>query len=90
MYKYGGIDASLMRLLKELEAANARLKKLDADERHKVELRLEAPEGPAVQFQARRIPKSGTGLILTATNSRLSIAQLSRTSPNDPSCFSED
>jgi hypothetical protein len=47
-------------------------------------------EGPAVQLQARRIPISGTGLIPTARNSRLSIAQLSRTSPNDPSCFSED
>ena len=47
-------------------------------------------EGPAVQLQARRIPIGGTGLIPTARNSRLSIAQLSRTSPNDPSCFSED
>ena len=36
--KYSGIDASLMRCLKELEAENARLKNLYAKERIKSEL----------------------------------------------------
>ena len=43
--KYGGMDASLMRRLKELEAENARLKKMYAEERVKSELRQEALEG---------------------------------------------
>ena len=43
--KYGGMDASLMRRLKELEAENARLKKMYAEERIKLELRQEALEG---------------------------------------------
>lgn len=43
--KYGGMDASLMRRLKELEAENARLKKMYAEERIKSELRQEAFEG---------------------------------------------
>ena len=43
--KYGGKDASLMRRLKELEAENARLKKMYAEERIKSELRQEALEG---------------------------------------------
>ena len=43
--KYGGMDTSLMRRLKELEAENARLKKMYADERIKSELRQEALEG---------------------------------------------
>ena len=43
--KYGGMDASLMRCLKELEAENARLKKMYAEERIKSELRQEALEG---------------------------------------------
>jgi len=43
--KYGGMDASLMRRLKELEAENARLKKIYAEERIKSELRQEALEG---------------------------------------------
>ena len=43
--KYGGMDASLMRRLKELEAENARLKKMYAEERFKSELRQEALEG---------------------------------------------
>ena len=37
--KYGGMDASMMRRLKELEAENARLKKMYAEERIKAELR---------------------------------------------------
>jgi len=43
--KYGGMDASLMRRLKDLEAENARLKKMYAEERIKSELRQEALEG---------------------------------------------
>ena len=43
--KYGGMDASLMRRLKELEAENARLKKMYAEERIHSELRQEALEG---------------------------------------------
>ena len=43
--KYGGMDASLMRRLKELEAENARLKQMYAEERIKSELRQEALEG---------------------------------------------
>ena len=43
--KYGGKDASLMRRLKELEAENARLKKMYAEERIKSELRQEVLEG---------------------------------------------
>jgi putative transposase len=43
--KYGGMDASLMRRLKELEAENARLMKMYAEERIKSELRQEALEG---------------------------------------------
>jgi len=43
--KYGGMDASLMRRLKELGAENARLKKMYAEERIKSELRQEALEG---------------------------------------------
>ena len=43
--KYSGMDASLMRRLKELEAENARLKKMYAEERIKSELRQEALEG---------------------------------------------
>ena len=43
--KYGGMDASMMRRLKELEAENSRLKKMYAEERIKAELRQEALEG---------------------------------------------
>lgn len=42
--KFGGMDASLMKRLKELEAENARLKKMYAEERLKAELRQEALE----------------------------------------------
>ena len=51
--------------------------------------RIRVLEGPAAQLQARRTPISGTGLIPTARNSRVSITQLSRKSPDDPSCFYE-
>ena len=43
--KFGGMDASLMKRLKELEAENSRLKKMYAEERLKAELRQEALEG---------------------------------------------
>ena len=42
--KYGGMDASLMARLKELEEENRRLKKMYAEERLKSELRKEALE----------------------------------------------
>jgi len=40
--KYGGMDASMMRRLKELEDENRRLKKMYAEERLKAELIQEA------------------------------------------------
>ncbi len=43
--KFGGMDASLMARLKELEEENRRLKKMYAEERLKSELRKEALEG---------------------------------------------
>ena len=43
--KYGGMDASLVKRLKELEAENKRLKKMHAEERLKAEIRQEALEG---------------------------------------------
>lgn len=43
--KYGGMDASLMKEMKELRAENARLKKMYAEERLKAEIRQEALEG---------------------------------------------
>ena len=43
--KYGGMDASLIKRLKELEDENRRLKQMYAEERIKAELRKEALEG---------------------------------------------
>ena len=43
--KYGGMDASLMTRLKELEDENRRLKKMYAEERLVSEVRKEALEG---------------------------------------------
>ena len=43
--KYGGMDVSMMKRLKELEDENHRLKKMYAEERLKSELRKEALEG---------------------------------------------
>ena len=43
--KFGCMDASMMKRLKELEAENARLKKMYAEERLKAEIRQEALEG---------------------------------------------
>ena len=40
--KFGGMDASLMARLKELEAENAKLKKMYAEERLKAEIIQEA------------------------------------------------
>lgn len=40
--KYGGMDASLMTRMKELEAENQRLKKMYAEERLKAEIIQEA------------------------------------------------
>jgi putative transposase len=40
--KYGGMDASMIRRLKELEEENRRLKKMYADERLKAEIVQEA------------------------------------------------
>jgi putative transposase len=43
--KFGGMDASMMKRLKELEDENRRLKKMYAEERLKAEIRQEALEG---------------------------------------------
>ncbi|AKX58684.1 transposase [Thiopseudomonas alkaliphila] len=43
--KYGGMDTSLMKRMKELEEENCRLKKMYAEELLKAEIRLEALEG---------------------------------------------
>jgi len=45
--KYGGMDASLMARLKELEEENRRLKKMYAEERLKAEIIKEALEKKA-------------------------------------------
>lgn len=45
--KYGGMDASLMARLKELEDENRRLKKMYAEERLKAEIIKEALEKKA-------------------------------------------
>jgi len=42
--KYGGMDASLMKRLRELEEENRRLKKMYAEERLKAEIIQEALE----------------------------------------------
>jgi len=42
--KYGGMDASAMKRLKELEEENARLKKMYAEEKLKAEIVAEALE----------------------------------------------
>ncbi len=43
--KFGGMEASMMKRLKELEEENRRLKKMYAEERLKAEIRQEALEG---------------------------------------------
>ncbi|RMF48255.1 MAG: IS3 family transposase [Anaerolineae bacterium] len=52
--KYGGMDVSMMKRLKELEEENARLKKMYAEERLKAELRKDALEGKVVRPSHRR------------------------------------
>ena len=42
--KFGGMDASMMKRMKELETENRRLKKMYADERLKAEMVKEALE----------------------------------------------
>lgn len=42
--KYGGMDASLIKRLKELEAENMQLKKMYAEEKLKAQIRQEALE----------------------------------------------
>ena len=42
--KYGGLDVSMLARMKELEAENARLKKMYAEERLKAEIVKEALE----------------------------------------------
>lgn len=43
--KYGGMDVSMMKRMKELEDENRRLKKMYAEEKLKAEIRKEALEG---------------------------------------------
>ena len=43
--KFGGMDMSMVKRLKELEAENQRLKKMYAEERLKAEIRQKALEG---------------------------------------------
>ena len=43
--KFGGMDTSMMKRLKELEEENRRLKKVYAEEKLKAEIRQEALEG---------------------------------------------
>jgi putative transposase len=43
--KYGGMDASMMKRMKELEAENKRLKKMYAEERIKADILQEIIEG---------------------------------------------
>ena len=43
--KFGGMDASMMKRMKELEEENRRLKKMYAEEKLKAKIRQEALEG---------------------------------------------
>ena len=43
--KFGGMDASMMKRMKELEDENRRLKKMYAEEKLKAEIRKEALQG---------------------------------------------
>ncbi|WP_460314521.1 IS3 family transposase [Aliiglaciecola aliphaticivorans] len=52
--KFGGMDASLMKRLKELEDENKRLKKMYAEERLVAEIRKEALEGKFVRPSQRK------------------------------------
>jgi putative transposase len=48
--KYGGMDVSLMKRMKELEDENRRLKKMYADERLKGDILQEALDGKLGKF----------------------------------------
>ena len=52
--KYGGMDLSLMRRMKELEAENKRLKKMYAEERLKAEIIQEALEKTGQAYETAR------------------------------------
>ena len=55
--KFGGMDASMMKRMKELEDENRRLKKMYAEERLKSEIRQEALEGKwSGHLSAKRWP----------------------------------
>ena len=69
--RFGGIDASMMARLKELESENARLKKMYAEERLKAEILKEAieksgeavgPAGAGARGGAGEIHSGQTGL----------------------------
>ncbi|MEW8230631.1 MAG: IS3 family transposase [Candidatus Thiodiazotropha endolucinida] len=69
--KYGGMDVSMMKRMKELEAENRRLKKMYAEERLKAEIRKEALEGKLLRPSQRRemakhaLSKHGLSIRLT-------------------------
>ena len=48
--KYGGMDASMMKRMKELETENARLKKMYAESKMDAEILKEALSGKYVSF----------------------------------------
>lgn len=52
--KYGGMDASLMKRIKELEEENRRLKKMYAEERLKTEIVQEALENSGKIISTQR------------------------------------
>ena len=52
--KYGGMDASMMTRLKELEEENRRLKKMYAEERLKAEIIQEAMQKSGKAISAQR------------------------------------
>ena len=69
--RFGGMDASMMARLKELESENARLKKMYAEERLKAEILKEAieksgetvaPAGVSANGGAGKIHSGQTGL----------------------------
>ncbi len=68
--KYGGMDVSLMARMKELEAENARLRKMYVEEKLKAEIVTEALEksgeaissprdGPTCRAESRRVDSDG-------------------------------
>lgn len=57
--KFGGMDASMMSRLKELEAENSRLKKMYAEERLKAEILKEAIEKSGNTVAPKRVGEKG-------------------------------